>query len=167
MHVAVLLRGRRRTTEHRPGDLSAGEEHTVDDVHNTCNMVSRGKGRRGEGDGGPATVGGKVVCSGDLSEVDVGHLVVQSDAQMSTFKRQNLLALRQVGGEDLGAGDVVGEHADEIRLVLGLQQEVEELGGDLRESLVCGRKDGKGAGALRSASVPNNRSIMLGGNCRG
>jgi hypothetical protein len=66
---------------------------------------------------------------------------------MSTFKRQDLLALREVCGEDLGAGDVVSEHADEVGLVLGLKQEVEELGGDLRERLVGGSKNGEGARA--------------------
>lgn len=161
------MRGCRRTTEHEAGDLSAGEQHAVDDVHNTCVIVSRRKGRRGgaRGGGWGATVGGKVVCSGDLSEVDVGHLVVQSDAQMSAFEGQNLLALHEVCGQDLGAGDVVGEHADEVGLVLGLQQVLQELGGDLGKSLVGGSKDGEGARALGSASVSNNRSIMLGSNC--
>ncbi len=84
---------------------------------------------------------------------------------MSAFEGQNLLALHEVCGQDLGAGDVVGEHADEVGLVLGLQQVLQELGGDLAKSLVGGSKDGEGARALGSASVPNNRSIMLGSNC--
>jgi hypothetical protein len=50
-------------------------------------------------------------------------------------------------GEDLGASDVVGEHADEVGMVLGLKQVFEKLGGDLSERLVGGRKHGERAGA--------------------
>jgi hypothetical protein len=94
-----------------------------------------------------ATVGGEVVGRSDLGEVDVRNLVVQGDAQVATFEGENLLALGEISGENLGTGDVVGQHADEVGLVLGLEQELQKLGGDLRKRLVGGRENGEGAGA--------------------
>lgn len=94
-----------------------------------------------------ATVGGEVVGRSDLGEVDVRDLIVQGDAQVAAFEGENLLALGEVSGENLGTGDVVGKHADEVGLVLGLEQVLQKLGGDLRKRLVGGRENGEGAGA--------------------
>ncbi len=97
-----------------------------------------------------STIRGEVVGGSDFGKVDVSYLVVQSDAQMAAFEGQNLLALGEISGENLRAGDVIGEDADEVGLVLGLEQVLQQLGGDLGERLVGGSEDSEWAGACRN-----------------
>ncbi len=95
-----------------------------------------------------STVRSQVVCSDDFSTTVDQHLLVeQNDFQPTALKGQNLFALDKISGENLGAGDVVGEQFDEVLPVLRLKQVFKKLRGELREHLVAWCKHGERARA--------------------
>ena len=103
------------------------QEHGVHDVHDA--------------------VGGVDVRGGDLRVVDVHLGVLEGDLDVLALHGGGLLVVLQVGGVHGAGGNVVREHVDELRLVRGVEQVVEDGLGQRGERLVGGREDGERAGA--------------------
>lgn len=156
---------------------SVGNEHVVDQVHNTV-----GRANVGSDDAGVVVDGDLAVLNTEVQVVALvqgwhigtvvdlgtgtgtrgqGHKGCRDETKPTRHSGQEVedrAHPRSVSGTHLvrvhvAGNDVVGEDSDQQVLVLGLQQVGQEVGVQLAERLVGGRQDSEGTARKRRAET--------------
>src|SRR5215218_2482135 len=109
---------------------------------------------------------------GDVSSSDLYRTTTRIDVDFSALHRVRTSGLSaDIAGHDLALQHVECEDLAQLLPVLRLQEVLNSTGGQLRERIVCWRKDGERAIALQGLDEPcclyrRNKGVELAGrNC--